>query len=73
MADEGNVISDLNLGNGEDTGPSAGIISQYLKDLSVENPNAPESFCSATAGGDAAVLAVVVIVISMPLITSISS
>ena len=44
MADEGNVISDLNLGNGEDTGPSAGIISQYVKDLSVENPNSPQSF-----------------------------
>ena len=45
---EGNVISNLDLGgpvpNGEDTLPSAGIISQYVKDLSVENPNAPESF-----------------------------
>ena len=27
--------------NGEDTGPAAGIISQYVKDLSFENPNAP--------------------------------
>lgn len=44
MAEEGNIISDLNLGNGEDTAPAAGIISQYVKDLSVENPNAPESF-----------------------------
>jgi preprotein translocase subunit SecB len=45
MADEGNVISNLDLGgNGEDTSPSAGIISQYVKDLSVENPNAPDSF-----------------------------
>ena len=44
MADEGNIISDLNSGNGEDTSPSAGIISQYIKDLSVENPNAPQSF-----------------------------
>ncbi len=47
MADEGNVISDLKLGpagNGEDDGPSAGIIAQYIKDLSVENPNAPASF-----------------------------
>src|SRR3546814_481100 len=44
MADEGNVISDLNLGNGADTGPAAGIVSQYIKDLSVENPNAPQSF-----------------------------
>ena len=48
MADEGNVISDLNLdapaGNGQDTGPAAGIISQYVKDFSVENPNAPASY-----------------------------
>jgi preprotein translocase subunit SecB len=44
MADEGNIISDLDLGNGEDTAPAAGIISQYIKDLSVENPNAPEAF-----------------------------
>jgi preprotein translocase subunit SecB len=47
MADEGNVISNIDLGaagNGEDTSPSAGIISQYVKDLSVENPNAPECF-----------------------------
>ncbi len=48
MADEGNVITDLGMGpaggNGEDTLPAAGIISQYVKDLSVENPNAPASF-----------------------------
>jgi preprotein translocase subunit SecB len=47
MADEGNVISNLDLEprpNGEDTLPTAGIISQYVRDLSVENPNAPESF-----------------------------
>ena len=44
MADEGNIISDLNLGNGEDTQPAAGLIVQYVKDLSVENPNAPASF-----------------------------
>ncbi len=30
--------------NGEDTSPAAGIISQYVKDLSVEVPNAPECF-----------------------------
>jgi preprotein translocase subunit SecB len=48
MADEGSIITDLGLGgptpNGEDTSPAAGIISQYVKDLSVENPSAPESF-----------------------------
>lgn len=45
MADEGNVISNLSLEpNGEDTMPVAGIISQYVKDLSVENPNAPHCY-----------------------------
>jgi preprotein translocase subunit SecB len=45
MADENNIISNLDLeANGEDTAPTAGIISQYVKDLSVENPSAPESF-----------------------------
>lgn len=29
------------LANGEDTAPTVGIISQYVKDLSFENPNAP--------------------------------
>ena len=45
MADDGNIISNLDLGgNGEDTSPAAGLISQYVKDLSVENPNAPDCF-----------------------------
>ncbi|GGD58718.1 protein-export chaperone SecB [Erythrobacter arachoides] len=54
MADEqGNdVLTDLDSpasggplpGNGADTQPVAGIISQYVKDLSVENPRAPDSF-----------------------------
>jgi preprotein translocase subunit SecB len=47
MADEGDVLTDLNQqsnGNGADTAPVAGIITQYVKDLSVENPKAPESF-----------------------------
>lgn len=46
MADEGNSsIQNLDLApNGEDSAPAAGIISQYVKDLSVENPNAPECF-----------------------------
>ena len=49
MAEEGNVLSNLDLGagtsaNGSDTQPVAGLISQYVKDLSVENPRAPESF-----------------------------
>ena len=50
MADEGNVTSSLKIdGNGEDTLPTAGVISQYVKDLSVENPNAPECFAWADA------------------------
>ena len=44
MAEEGDVLTTLNLdhaGNGADNLPSAGVIQQYVKDLSVENPNAP--------------------------------
>jgi preprotein translocase subunit SecB len=49
MAEEGDVLTDLNLdptatGNGADNQPIAGIIQQYVKDLSVENPNAPTCF-----------------------------
>lgn len=50
MADEGDVLTNLDAlnpaagGNGMDDQPVAGIISQYIKDLSVENPKAPESF-----------------------------
>lgn len=57
MADENDILTDLDMdtdmdggddplssANGADTGPVAGIISQYIKDLSVENPNAPESY-----------------------------
>ena len=32
------------IANGEDTGPIVGLISQYVKDLSFENPNAPAVF-----------------------------
>lgn len=45
MAEEGDVLTDLdNLNaapNGADTQPMAGILTQYVKDLSVENPSAP--------------------------------
>lgn len=48
MAEEGDVLTNLDAttpaGNGEDTLPVAGLLSQYVKDLSVENPKAPESF-----------------------------
>ncbi len=49
MADENDVLTDLNTdpaagANGADNSPAVGLINQYIKDLSVENPNAPESF-----------------------------
>ena len=52
MADEGDVLTNLdNPGsgagagaNGADNQPAAAIITQYVKDLSVENPNAPDVF-----------------------------
>jgi preprotein translocase subunit SecB len=46
--EEGNVLTDLEgkpvNANGADNLPSAGIITQYVKDMSVENPNAPAVF-----------------------------
>jgi preprotein translocase subunit SecB len=45
MADkEGNIVSETVKANGEDTLPAIGMLSQYIKDLSVENPNAPQSY-----------------------------
>jgi preprotein translocase subunit SecB len=48
MADEGDVLTDLDgnpaAPNGADNHPTAGIINQYVRDLSVENPNAPDVF-----------------------------
>lgn len=47
MADESDVLSnpaEATAPNGADNQPMAGLISQYVKDLSVENPKAPESF-----------------------------
>lgn len=47
MADEGDILTDINpdpAPNGADNQPSAGIIAQYIKDLSVENPHAPDCF-----------------------------
>lgn len=32
------------LANGEDTSPAIGLLSQYVKDLSFENPNAPVAY-----------------------------
>lgn len=36
---------------GDDTAPTAGMISQYVKDLSFENPNAPAIYQAQTAPG----------------------
>jgi preprotein translocase subunit SecB len=45
MAEQGDVLTDLNAGaNGADNQPVAGLLAQYVKDLSVENPKAPDSF-----------------------------
>jgi preprotein translocase subunit SecB len=51
MAEDEGVLTNLdNTGpgepqpNGADTLPAVGIITQYVKDLSVENPNAPDAF-----------------------------
>lgn len=49
MADDNDILTDLNSnpgagGNGADNQPMAGLIAQYIKDLSVENPNAPTCY-----------------------------
>lgn len=45
MADETSIdINPAPQANGEDTSPAIGLISQYVKDLSFENPNAPAVF-----------------------------
>lgn len=41
MAEEMGAQGEETLGNGADNLPQVGIISQYVKDLSFENPNAP--------------------------------
>jgi preprotein translocase subunit SecB len=42
MADE--TAQNEPLANGEDTAPAIGLITQYVKDLSFENPNSPAVF-----------------------------
>lgn len=44
MADENSGVVNAPLPNGADTGPAIGLISQYVKDLSFENPNAPAAY-----------------------------
>jgi preprotein translocase subunit SecB len=48
--DEGIITSNGNFATaGEEEAPQAGLISQYVKDLSFENPNAPAIYQSQTA------------------------
>lgn len=46
MAEDNDVLADLGMdqANGADNQPVAGMVSQYVKDLSVESPNAPASY-----------------------------
>lgn len=45
MVDEnGNVTTPDPAANGADNQPQIGVISQYVKDFSVENPNAPDVY-----------------------------
>ncbi len=44
MADELAPTDTAPQPNGADTGPAIGLISQYVKDLSFENPNAPACY-----------------------------
>ncbi|MDF7774672.1 protein-export chaperone SecB [Sphingomonas sp. AOB5] len=39
------------IANGEDTSPAVGILSQYVKDFSFENPNAPAIYQNQTGPG----------------------
>lgn len=41
MAQDDGVIDTGMNGNGADQGPEVGLLNQYVKDLSFENPNAP--------------------------------
>ncbi|WP_170005091.1 protein-export chaperone SecB [Pseudopontixanthobacter vadosimaris] len=46
MAEDNDVLADLGMdqANGADNQPVAGMVTQYVKDLSVESPNAPASY-----------------------------
>jgi preprotein translocase subunit SecB len=41
---DGLITTDKFVANGEDTQPQIGMLNQYIKDLSVENPNSPHSY-----------------------------
>ncbi|HEX8383266.1 MAG TPA: protein-export chaperone SecB [Sphingomonas sp.] len=44
-------VGEQPVANGDDTAPAAGLISQYVKDLSFENPNAPAIYQNQVAPG----------------------
>jgi preprotein translocase subunit SecB len=44
MTDETSATPEQDFANGADTQPQVGIISQYVKDFSFENPNAPNVY-----------------------------
>ncbi|WP_298814539.1 protein-export chaperone SecB [uncultured Sphingomonas sp.] len=47
--DNGGMQGQDPFANGADQAPAAGLISQYVKDLSFENPNAPAIYQNETA------------------------
>ena len=53
MTDQDNaaMLAGQPTANGADTAPAAGLLSQYIKDLSFENPNAPAIYQSTNAPG----------------------
>ena len=44
MAEDVQNSDHVTIPNGADNGPAIGLISQYVKDFSFENPNAPASY-----------------------------
>jgi preprotein translocase subunit SecB len=44
MSEAGDALIGDITGNGADTAPQVGLIVQYVKDLSFENPNAPQVY-----------------------------
>ncbi|MEG3088705.1 protein-export chaperone SecB [Sphingomonas sp. PB4P5] len=49
MSDQDRGMTTEPYSNGEDTTPAVGLLSQYVKDLSFENPNAPAIYQNQTA------------------------
>ncbi len=49
MADPENAVFGEPVSNGADTAPTAGVLSQYVKDFSFENPGAPGIYQNQSA------------------------